>query len=101
MAKFLLPANSRVQRGQTYSAPAGSVNVKRFSVYRYDPESGQPPPRPLDTYEVDTGHCAPMVLDALFKIKNEIDATLTFSRSCREGICGSCAMNISGKNALA
>jgi succinate dehydrogenase / fumarate reductase iron-sulfur subunit len=68
-------------------------------VYRYDPESGQNPR--LDTYEVDTGHCAPMVLDALFKIKDEIDATLTFRRSCREGICGSCAMNINGKNTLA
>ena len=99
MAQFLLPGNSRVRRGQTYPAPAGSASVKRFAVYRYDPESGQNPR--LDTYAVDTGHCAPMVLDALFKIKNEIDATLTFRRSCREGICGSCAMNINGKNTLA
>ena len=86
MAQFLLPANSRVRRGQTYPAPAGCVNIKRFSVYRYDPESGQNPR--LDTYEVDAGHCAPMVLDALCKIKDEVDATLTFRRSCREGICG-------------
>jgi succinate dehydrogenase / fumarate reductase iron-sulfur subunit len=99
MVQFLLPANSRVRRGQAYPAPAGSTSVKRFTIYRYDPESGQNPR--LDTYDVDTGHCAPMVLDALFKIKDEIDATLTFSRSCREGICGSCAMNINGKNTLA
>lgn len=45
--------------------------------------------------------CGPMVLDALIKIKNEIDPTLTFRRSCREGICGSCAMNIGGTNTLA
>lgn len=42
-----------------------------------------------------------MVLDAILKIKNELDPTLTFRRSCREGICGSCAMNIDGVNTLA
>ena len=42
-----------------------------------------------------------MVLDALMFIKNEIDPTLTFRRSCREGICGSCSMNINGTNTLA
>jgi succinate dehydrogenase / fumarate reductase iron-sulfur subunit len=47
------------------------------------------------------GSCGPMVLDVLIKIKNEIDPTLTFRRSCREGICGSCAMNINGSNTLA
>jgi len=45
--------------------------------------------------------CGPMVLDALIKIKNEIDSSLTFRRSCREGVCGSCAMNIDGTNTLA
>ena len=45
--------------------------------------------------------CGTMVLDALFKIKNEQDTTLAFRRSCREGICGSCAMNIDGENGLA
>ena len=54
-----------------------------------------------DTYEIDLDACGPMVLDALIKIKNEIDPTLTFRRSCREGICGSCAMNIDGTNTLA
>src|SRR5688572_33332245 len=55
----------------------------------------------VDTYEVDMATCGPMVLDALIKIKNEIDPTLTFRRSCREGICGSCSMNIDGANTLA
>lgn len=99
MALFRLPANSRVGRGKLNPAPAQSLTVKRFSVYRYDPESGQHPR--LDTYEVDTSTCAPMVLDVLFEIKDEIDSTLVFRRSCREGICGSCSMNINGVNALA
>lgn len=55
----------------------------------------------MQTYKVDLNTCGPMVLDALIKIKNEIDPTLTFRRSCREGICGSCAMNIGGTNTLA
>ena len=83
----------------TFPAPAGTKEVKRFKIYRWDPE-GDGNPR-LDTFEIDRGTCGPMVLDALIKIKNEIDATLTFRRSCREGICGSCAMNIDGVNTLA
>ncbi|MFB4204649.1 Succinate dehydrogenase iron-sulfur subunit [wastewater metagenome] len=98
MAKFSLPANSRVTDGVTHRAEGGG-NIKRFKVYRWDPDSGENPR--LDTYEVDMGSCGPMVLDALIKIKNEIDPTLTFRRSCREGICGSCAMNIDGQNTLA
>lgn len=74
--------------------------IKKFSIYRWDPEkAGEKPYR--QTYEVDLNTCGPMVLDALIKIKNEIDPTLTFRRSCREGICGSCAMNIEGANTLA
>ncbi|MFQ6004246.1 MAG: succinate dehydrogenase iron-sulfur subunit [Woeseia sp.] len=99
MAEFRLPLESRVQRGRTYSAPPGESNRKRFVVYRFDPDSGQMPR--LDSYEVDTEGCAPMVLDALIKIKDEMDSTLTFRRSCREGICGSCSMNINGVNTLA
>ena len=99
MAKFSLPANSRVTRGQAHRGTDGATNVREFSIYRYDPTSGENPK--LDTYQVDMDHCGPMVLDALIKIKNEIDPTLTFRRSCREGICGSCAMNIDGTNALA
>ena len=99
MAEFLLPKNSRVKEGKTFKAAEGVTNVKRFRVYRYDPDSGENPR--TDTYEVDMDKCGPMVLDALLKIKNEIDPTLTLRRSCREGICGSCAMNIDGTNTLA
>jgi succinate dehydrogenase / fumarate reductase iron-sulfur subunit len=55
----------------------------------------------MDTYWIERASCGPMVLDALIKIKNEIDPTLTFRRSCREGICGSCSMNMDGQNGLA
>jgi succinate dehydrogenase / fumarate reductase iron-sulfur subunit len=99
MAEFSLPANSKVTEGKTFKAPAGAKNVKPFKIYRWDPESGQNPR--VDTYEIDLDACGPMVLDALIKIKNEVDTTVTFRRSCREGICGSCAMNIDGANTLA
>ncbi|MCI0430737.1 MAG: succinate dehydrogenase iron-sulfur subunit [Rhodospirillales bacterium] len=99
MAEFRLPVHSRITEGKTFAAPAGANSVKRFRVYRWDPE-GEGNPR-VDTYEIDRAACGPMVLDALIKIKNEVDATLTFRRSCREGICGSCAMNIDGVNTLA
>ncbi|MGH8313785.1 MAG: succinate dehydrogenase iron-sulfur subunit [Steroidobacterales bacterium] len=98
MAQFRLPRNSVVGTGKLFAAP-GAKRPRRFSIYRYDPDGGGNPR--LDTYEVDMSACGPMVLDALIKIKNEIDATLTFRRSCREGICGSCAMNINGLNTLA
>lgn len=99
MAEFRLPANSRVQAGREHKASAGATRVRKFSIYRYDPDSDANPR--LDSYEVDLDKCGQMVLDALIKIKNEIDPTLTFRRSCREGICGSCAMNIDGGNTLA
>lgn len=99
MAEFRLPTNSRIRKGKHFAAVNGAKNVRRFAVYRYDPESDDNPR--VDTYEVDMDTCGPMVLDALIKIKNEIDSTLTFRRSCREGICGSCAMNIDGRNTLA
>lgn len=99
MAQFRLPPNSRVRKGRAFDAAAGVSNKRRFAVYRYDPDSDENPR--MDTYEVDMDSCGPMVLDALIKIKNEIDPTLTFRRSCREGICGSCAMNIDGVNTLA
>ena len=99
MAQFKLPPNSRIQKGRTFEAPSGATNVRRFNVYRYDPDSGENPR--IDHYDLDLDHCGPMVLDALIKIKNEVDPTLTFRRSCREGICGSCAMNIDGANTLA
>jgi succinate dehydrogenase / fumarate reductase iron-sulfur subunit len=100
MAEFFLPANSKVRKnGRVFKAPAGAKNVRVFKIYRFDPDSEENPR--LDSYEVDMDSCGPMVLDALIKIKNEIDSTLSFRRSCREGICGSCAMNIDGKNGLA
>jgi len=100
MAEFSLPPNSKVRKdGRVFKAPAGATNVRVFKIYRFDPDSAENPR--LDTYEIDMDACGPMVLDALIKIKNEIDSTLSFRRSCREGICGSCAMNIDGKNALA
>ncbi|HEY3858831.1 MAG TPA: 2Fe-2S iron-sulfur cluster-binding protein, partial [Gammaproteobacteria bacterium] len=81
MAEFMLPKNSRMKEGKSFKA-GGAKNVKRFKVYRYDPDSGENPR--MDTYEVDMDKCGPMVLDALLKIKNEIDPTLTLRRSCRE-----------------
>ncbi len=99
MAEFTLPANSIVKKGKSFPPPDGAKRTKRFTIYRWDPDSGDNPR--TDTYEVDLDDCGPMVLDAIIKIKNEVDATLTFRRSCREGICGSCAMNIDGTNTLA
>ena len=99
MAEFRLPANSVIKTGRTYPATNGATKVRRFKIYRWNPDSGENPR--TDVYEIDLAKCGPMVLDALIKIKNEVDPTLTFRRSCREGICGSCAMNIDGTNTLA
>ncbi len=99
MAEFTLPANSVVGQGKTVSAADSATRKKTFKVYRYDPDSGANPK--VDTFEIDLDKCGPMVLDALIYIKNELDPTLTFRRSCREGVCGSCAMNIDGGNTLA
>jgi succinate dehydrogenase / fumarate reductase iron-sulfur subunit len=99
MAEFRLPKNSRITKGKAFPAPQGATNTRTFRVYRWDPDDGNNPR--VDSYEVDLDSCGPMVLDAIIKIKNEIDPTLTFRRSCREGICGSCAMNIDGTNTLA
>ncbi|MXP09234.1 succinate dehydrogenase iron-sulfur subunit [Pseudoblastomonas halimionae] len=99
MATFTLPKNSTIRKdGKTHRAE-GASRVQKFKIYRYDPDSGENPR--YDTFEIDLDDCGPMVLDALFKIKNDIDPTLTFRRSCREGICGSCSMNMNGKNGLA
>ncbi len=107
MVEFALPANSKVMKGREYKAQ-NARHVKTFHIYRYDPEDkntdGAPKNPRIDSYEIDLDVCGPMVLDALIKIKDEVDSTLTFRRSCREGICGSCAMNIGdgkGMNTLA
>ena len=99
MAEFTLPKNSKVEKGTHFAAPEGATNVRSFKIYRWSPDDDKNPH--TDTYDIDMDNCGPMVLDALIKIKNEIDPTLTFRRSCREGICGSCAMNIDGTNTLA
>src|SRR2546423_287969 len=99
MAEFRLPANSRIAEGKTWRAPAGAARVRAFRIYRWSPDEGANPR--LDTFELDLDACGPMGLAALIKIKNEVDPTLTFRRSCREGICGSCSMNIDGTNTLA
>ena len=99
MVQFNLPKNSRMRVGKTWPRPAAAKNVRRFNIYRWDPDTGENPR--IDSYFLDLDKTGPMVLDALIKIKNEIDPTLTFRRSCREGICGSCAMNIDGGNRLA
>jgi len=96
---FGLPEGARIRKGKEWSRPDNATRAKAFRVYRYDPDSGESPR--MDTFYVDLDRCGPMVLDALIEIKNKIDSTLTFRRSCREGICGSCAMNIDGTNWLA
>jgi succinate dehydrogenase / fumarate reductase iron-sulfur subunit len=99
MAEFRLPANSRIVKGVTHRAAPDAREVRTFRIYRFNPDSGENPR--LDTFELDPKGCGPMVLDALIQIKASLDSTLTFRRSCREGICGSCAMNINGINCLA
>src|ERR1044072_2900472 len=98
MAEFTLPKNSKIGKGKAYPA-AGAKRPKSFKIYRYDPDSGDNPR--YDIFEVGLGGCGPMVLDAIIKIKAEQGPALTIRRSCREGICGSCAMNMEGKNGLA
>ncbi len=98
MVEFLLPKNSVLKKGKEFPAPKNAMRTKQFDVYRWNPDSGENPR--VDTFHIDLDGCGPMVLDAVLKIKNEIDTTLAFRRSCREGVCGSCAMNVNGKNTL-
>lgn len=99
MATFTLPKNSTIGTGRSFKAAPEATRTKEFRVYRWNPDDDANPS--IDTYELDLDKVGPMVLDALIYIKNEVDPTLTFRRSCREGICGSCAMNIDGSNTLA
>lgn len=85
---------------QSQTASGKEVKLKSFQIYRWNPDSPTEKPR-MQSYTLDLNKTGPMVLDALIRIKNELDPTLTFRRSCREGICGSCAMNINGTNTLA
>jgi len=99
MVEITLPKNSRIQEGKVWPKPEGATNLREYRIYRWSPDDDENPR--VDTYFVDMDDCGPMVLDALLYIKNKIDPTLTLRRSCREGICGSCAMNIDGTNTLA
>ena len=99
MAEFRLPKNSTLTKGRAYKADNASQNVKTFEIYRWSPDDDANPR--IDSFDIDLDQCGPMVLDALIKIKGEQDSSLTFRRSCREGICGSCSMNIDGTNTLA
>lgn len=100
MVELRLPKQSRVKPGKTWPKPSsGGPDVRELKIYRYDPDKGGNPT--LDTFYVDKSQSGPMVLDALLWIKDNVDATLTLRRSCREGVCGSCAMNIDGLNTLA
>ena len=99
MVQFTLPANSKITDGKKHAGPSSPARPKTVKVYRYDPDTGNNPQ--VDEYTIDLDDCGPMVLDALIHIKDDYDQTLAFRRSCREGICGSCAMNIDGRNTLA
>jgi len=99
MVSFRLPKGSAVTKGVTHPAPAKPTHSRVVKIYRYDPDKADNPR--LDSFEVDLDQCGPMVLDVIIYIKNQIDSTLTFRRSCREGVCGSCAMTINGHNTLA
>src|SRR6266404_964153 len=99
MVEFALPNTSKISGGKTWAKPSGAIDTREFKVYRWNPVDGKN--RSFDTYFVDTHDCGPMVLDGLIWSKNNIDPTLTCRRSCREGVCGSCAMNIDGQNTLA
>jgi len=104
MAELVLDRKSQVKTGKLHVLPDGAraqskKGVKNFKVYRWSPDDAENPH--MDTYEINLDDCGPMVLDALIHIKNDKDQTLTFRRSCREGICGSCSMNIDGTNTLA
>ena len=99
MVQINLPKNSEIQKGKYYKDKTGSKNLRKINVYRWDPSTGENPR--IDTYEIDMDNCPSKVLDLLNKIKNEIDPSLAYRRSCAHGVCGSCAMNMDGKNGLA
>jgi succinate dehydrogenase / fumarate reductase iron-sulfur subunit len=99
MVEFTLPKNSKVQKGKYFPAARDAKRIKRVEVYRWNPDTDENPR--IDSYEIDLDQCGAKVLDLIIKIKDELDSTLTFRRSCREGVCGSCSMNVNGKNTLA
>jgi len=98
MAQFNLPADSKFLKGDYYKDTTGAKSIKKINIYRWSPEKNKNPT--IDTFEVNLAQCGNKVLDILNKIKNEIDPTLTYRRSCAHGVCGSCAMNVDGINTL-
>ena len=92
MVQLNLPANSKVEKGQYYKDKTGSKNIRKINIYRWDPSKNENPR--LDTYEVDMYNCSSKVLDVLNKIKNEIDPSIAYRRSCAHGVCGSCNWSI-------
>jgi succinate dehydrogenase / fumarate reductase iron-sulfur subunit len=99
MASFRLPQNSRIADGASYSLSNYSKRLFKMRIYRWNSDKMANPQ--LDTFELDRDESGPMVLDALISVKATHDSSLAFRRSCREGICGSCSMNINGVNRLA
>ncbi|MDD2863387.1 MAG: succinate dehydrogenase iron-sulfur subunit [Methylococcales bacterium] len=99
MVEFALPKNSVVTKADSPSPSSKGKDFQRVEIYRWNPESGANPH--IDTFDIQKDECGSMILDVLLKIKNDLDSSLTFRRSCREGVCGSCAMNVNGKNTLA
>ena len=81
------------------SASAADVRVMKFQIYRYDPDRDAKPY--MQSLEATLRPTDKMLLDALMRIKSDVDDSISFRRSCREGVCGSDAMNINGKNGLA
>jgi len=98
MVSIALPKNSKFTKGNYFKADNPN-NLKKVNVYRWNPDKKINPT--IDTFEIDLDKCGQMVLDVLILIKDQIDSSLTFRRSCREGVCGSCSMNINGRNTLA
>lgn len=99
MVQFRLPKHSQLQKGKVFKVTGNAQTLRTFHIYRWNPEDNNNPR--MDEFTIDVKDSGQMVLDALIYIKNNIDSTLTFRRSCREGVCGSCAMNIDGTNTLA
>jgi succinate dehydrogenase / fumarate reductase iron-sulfur subunit len=99
MVELRLPPHSRLVKGKEHGVNKNLPSSRSFKIYRWNPDQGGQPQ--MDTYHLDLNDCGPMVLDALIYIKDHMDSTLTFRRSCREGVCGSCAMNVDGTNTLA
>ena len=99
MVEFTLPQNSKIVEGKVFKKKNISSNHKVIEIYRWERDSGEKPR--IDKFYIELDKVGPMTLDALIYIKNELDPSLTFRRSCREGICGSCSMNVDGTNSLA